>query len=364
MKRREFVRLGLTGFAGLASGSKPKVPIPRVNGGVNVQPVRRLDINAGFTPPLIVPELVDSQMRALYELGFEHVRLTISFNRFGPDFIAAIPYVRASRALGMDVLGTISQFTGFDLVRTLSRNATRDEVLETYDRIFGGELIAASKLITPGRFSAQILNEPTLFLGISPEVYVREYLRPAYYHLKEDDPGITIVSAAAIGSAEGLLRTRRMIETGLEHFCDRVALHIYGTRSLSALRSLTEKPIWVTESGVAATDRHFEWITETFDLIRSEIPQVERMFWYDLFDLQPGGFRLIDLVPAIDGSFEPVAESAATVAYLEERVAAALGGSAAATYRDLVPDIELYLPTEEDFRLIRSTSIGSTTWPS
>jgi hypothetical protein len=364
MHRREFLRAGVFGLAALRSERTSKPAIPRVNGGINVQPVRRLDTGAGFKPPLIVPELVDAQIRALYQLGFEHVRVTISFNRFGSDFVGAIPFVRAARALGMDVLGIVGQYTGFDLVQALSRSETRDEVLETYARIFGDDLLSVSDSVTPGGFALQILNEPTHFLGISPESYVRDFLRPAYYHLKEDDPRIPIVSAASIGSAEGLLRARSMIESGLELFCDRLALHVYGTRFLRELGRLSEKPVWVTESGVGDTARHLEWMTETFDLIRRAIPQVERTFWFQLFDFEPGRFRLIDLEPSIDGTFEIVPESTAALALLQARVETALGGIAAATYRELVPDITLYFPTEEDFRLIRSTSIGAATWPS
>jgi hypothetical protein len=364
MHRRDLLRAGLAGFAALAGRKATSPSIPRTNGGINVQPVRRLDSGAGFTPPLLVQELVDAQIRAVYELGFEHVRVTISFDRFGPDFVAAIPFVRAARALGMDVVGILGQHTGFDLVQALSRSETRDEVLETYARIFGDDLAPAGSAITPGRFSLQILNEPTHFLGIPPETYVREYLRPAYYHLKEDDPRIEIVSAAAIGSAEGLLRARRMIESGLELYCDRLGLHVYGTGLLRELGGLSDKPVWVTETGVPETSRHLAWMTETYDRIRREIPGAERIFWFQLYDFEPGRFRLIDLLPALDGTYRIVPESAAALALLSERIETALAGVVAATYRELVPDVTLYFPTEEDFRIIRSTSIGARTWPS
>ncbi len=110
----------------------------------------------------------------------------------------------------MDVLGVVGQFTGYDLVQAIADPATRDEVFETYVQIFGDAVPAASPAIpAPGGFSVQILNEPTHFLGIAPDAYVRDYLRPAFYHLKEDDPTLRIVAAAAIGSAAGLLQSRR-----------------------------------------------------------------------------------------------------------------------------------------------------------
>lgn len=359
MKRRDFLRLGLTSAAGALVQPAHRPPIPRVNGGINVSPLRRLETNAGFTPPLIIPKLVDLQMKLVYELGFEQLRITISFDNFGPNFLAAIPYVRAARALGIDVVGIVGQFAGADLVRAISNDATRDEVLETYARIFGDFVPAASESIeVPGRFSAQILNEPTHFDGISPEVYVRRFLRPAYLHLKEDDPTIQIVAAAAVSSAEGIVRLQRMMETGLEDVCDRVAFHIYTTRFLERLASLTDKPVWVTESGAEGTERHLDWMTSTFDAIRRVIPTVEQIYWFDLFDLQPNGFRLFDIVRDPISEFRSVPESVEAIEWLQAKVLQAGGGIPQASYEELIPDITLYLPTEEDLRAIESTSFG------
>jgi hypothetical protein len=179
MVRREVLRLAMAALAGQLGSPPPRPPVPRVNGGVNVQPLRRFDLEAGFTPPLIVPELVDAQMQAVYELGFEQIRITIPFGRFGPDFLGAIPYARTARALGIDVLGVISQFTGFDLVQALSRREEREKVLEVYFQIFDSLVPPASEGISPGRFAAQVLNEPTHFLGISPELYSRSRHRPS-----------------------------------------------------------------------------------------------------------------------------------------------------------------------------------------
>ena len=127
MRRREFLLLSATSALGRALRTEAPA-LPRVNGGINIAPVRRFEMNAGFARPIIVPELVALQMRLVYELGFEQMRVTISFERFGPNFLAAIPYVRAARALGIDVLGIVDEFSGFDLVRAISKPATRDEV--------------------------------------------------------------------------------------------------------------------------------------------------------------------------------------------------------------------------------------------
>lgn len=358
MHRRELFKLGLAGLVpGVSTGP---IPVPRVNGGVVINPLRRFESGAGTTEPLIVPRLVDLQMKLVYELGFSHIRIMISFGNFGPDFLAAIPYVRAARALGIEALGIVGEFSGFDLVRAITDDRTRDDVLETYARIFGDFVPSASDAIPhPGRFSAQILNEPTHFIGITPESYVRDFLRPAYLHLKEDDPAIEIVSAAPVSSAEGFLRAQRMIETGVEDVCDRLAFHVYSLRFIERLGRLTTKPVWVTESAAAGSERHLEWRTSGFDEIRRAMPTVDEIFWFDLFDRDPNNFRLFDIVRDPVDDFRAVTESFALVDWLEKRVREASGGRALICYEELVPDIVLYFPTEEDFRLIESTGIGS-----
>jgi len=257
------------------------------------------------------------------------------------------------------VLGIIGEFSGFDLVRAISDDATRDAVLETYARIFGDFVPKASEAIPrPGRFSAQILNEPTHFIGISPQSYVRDFLRPSYLHLKEDDPTIRIVAAAPISTAEGFLRAQAMIETGLEHVCDRIAFHVYSRRFIERLGRLTDKPIWITESGADGTSRHLEWRTAAFEDIRQGIPTAEEIFWFDLFDLNPNAFRLFDIVRDPLEEFRAVPESVALIEWLTARVNQAGPGRTLIAYEELVPDILSYFPAEEDIRLIDAAGLG------
>jgi hypothetical protein len=230
-------------------------------------------------------------------------------------------------------------------------------VLRVYLSIFDDFVPPASPAIEQaGVFAAQVLNEPTNFLGISPRTYVREFLAPAYEHLKNEDPQLNVASAAAVGSAEGILRTRSLLEAGVENFCDRVAYHIYDRRWIPRLAGMTLRPVWVTESGVAGPERHLAWITQTFDDIRGGIEGVEQIFYFELFDFQPNRFRLIDIVAEPDGGFREIVESPAAVAHLASRVAEASRQQSRATYHDLIPDITRYFPTEEDLLLIDATS--------
>ena len=337
-----------------ARSRRKPLTVPRVNGAINVHPVRRFDQVSDFTPPVIVPELVDRQMRQVYELGFERTRTTISFSDFGPDFLAAIPYVRGARALGVDVLGILGQFGfGFDLTRALSDPWKRAVVLDTVLEIFAGEVSPASHQVArAGDFALQILNEPSHFLGLDPGDYVRHFLGPVYRDLKERRSDLVVVSAATVGSRDGVPRLRRMIEAGMERSCDVVAIHVYDLRTLTRLAGLFSKPVWVTESGSFGTGTHLDWFRNTFARIRLEIPEVVHIFYFDLFDNEPGGFRLIDIRqdPAAGAVLE--VESGDLYDFLASRARAALGKRPAVDYAELVPDITRYFPTDHDLALI------------
>lgn len=362
--RRDFLRWSAaSAFVACAGRPAPLrasgalFPLPRVSGGLNVAPLRRLEPNAGLTPPLIEPKLVDLQLQVVYELGFEWIRIPISFNRFGPDFLGAIPYVRAARALGIHVLGIIDQFSGFDLVNALSRRSTREEVLKVYLEIFDSPVAPATSAIpASGSFAAQVLNEPTNFLGIHPVDYVREFLAPSYDRLKEEDPNLVVISAAEVGGVDGVLRMRAMFEAGLERYCDRVAFHVYDEKIISRLSGMARKGVWITESGVRGTERHLDWVTRVFEEISSGISGVEHIFYFILCDLDPGRFRLIEIVRDADEGFRTVVESRPFYDYFASRVRNATEAMPRASYRELIPDITDYFPTEEDLKLIASTS--------
>ncbi len=345
--------LSLAPRAAFARRKRRRRLLPRVNGGINVQPLRRFDEVNDFTPPLIVPELVLLQLRALYELGFESMRMTLSFNGFGPDFFAAIPYVRAARALGIHVLGILGQFGhGFDLYRALADPARRPRVLDAYLRIFATPVQPASKrLQEPGGISLQVLNEPAESRGIHPGDYVLRFLAPTYAELKRMRPDLEVVSAASVGRRAGLLRLRTMLAYGLEGVCDTVGVHVYDDRLIDDLRGLLSLPAAVTESGAHGTANHLPWVTGVFPRIREALVPLRGIYYFDLFDGEPDGFRLMAIEQRPDGSFVSRYESTDLVAYLQERVRGAAGPGRYATFEELVPSLDPYLPTAEDFAI-------------
>lgn len=354
--------MGLSPSTALLAGGKKRrrkrrlPPLPRVNGGMNIQPLRRMDAVSDFTPPLIIPALVQLQMRSVYELGFSSIRITLSFNEFGPDFFAAIPYVRAARALGIDVIGIIDQFgNGFDLHRAISDADRRRRVLQAYHSIFATPVAPATRRVRiTGGFAFQVLNEPTESRSIAASDYVRHFLAPAYTDLKAIDPEMSVVSAATVGRRIGLRRLRDMLASGLEGACDAVALHIYDASLIDDLRGLVRLPVVVTESGALGSANHLPWVQDVFPRIHDTLAPAEEIFFFDLFDFQPDGFRLIEIRPTAPGQFESLVASPALHTYLRDRVQAAAGDHEYATFEQLVPDIGRYFPTDADFATVES----------
>ena len=384
MDRRRFIRLagalpvGLAGCLGhgcaregsLAPGEGAPSPspspspgegivVPKVNGGINLQPLRRLDPRD--PDPTIIPDLVALQLRAVYGLGFDGIRVTAPFSDRA-NFLAAIPYVRAARALGIDAVVVLADFAGLSLARALFDDRRRPAVLRLYEAVFG----VPPAPVRPGlgglgrggigRIAFQILNEPAHFLGVPPEAYVRELLTPCFVALKYDNPDILVVAAAEVGNVDGPPRIRAMLEAGLEYVSDRVAYHIYSRAVIPLLAPHVRSLVWVTESGAAGTGLHLGWVRDTFPEIFNEIPDVTRIFYFDLFDGERGVYRLLDIQPdgptAPMGSggagFRAVVESTDLHGFLVEKVLAKAAGQALIPFDTLIPDIRAYFPSAAD----------------
>jgi len=365
LTRRELLcmpaALALTGLAARshAQETQPPAPfpaLPRVNGGLNLQPIRRAGPLMG-QPPTTGPDLVELQTRILYELGFSSMRITLTFESFNQNFLAAVPYVRAARALGIDVVGVMADFRGFDLVRALVEPRARRRVIEAYLAVYAGSVEAASSAVPRvGSFSLQVLNEPTHFFGIEPSVYVRDFLAPVYADVKRMSPELPVVAAASVGNVDGVLRTREMIQTGLESVCDVVAYHVYSELTLPMLEELSELPVLVTESGAAGPRNHLPWVEGVFPRIRSGIRGVREVFYFDLFDAEPNRWRAIDVRVDEAGVAHPVAESPALLQYWVDRMQSSTE-TPHASFSELVPDFAAFAPTAWDSALVTEAQI-------
>jgi len=349
--RREFLEtLAFAAGLGLrarSAAAQAPLPVPRVNGGINVQPVRLL----GATPdtPGIDPAAVDAQLAAVYAMGFAQARVTVSWNRFGHDFFAAIPYVRACRAMGLDVVAVLSQFTGFDFAQAISQPNLRGPLLRAIVDIFAAPVPPSPGVERAGAIAFQVLNEPVHSLGIAPGVYLSRLLAPSYRVLKDAAPDVPVIAAAEVGVPEGVLRLRAMLQAGLEQSCDELAYHVYDRDVIPLLEGLAHKPVRVTESGADGTALHRAWVETVFPEISARIAGVREIHYYVLFEADaPGRHRLVELATDAAGGLRAVPESAELVALYAERVAHASAGVPRAAYRDLVPDVRLYFPTAED----------------
>lgn len=384
--RRHFLRLtaglpiGLSGFLGQGCGSGggapgapsaggapsgageaggAAVPVPKVNGGINVHTLRRLDSDPHEQGLVIVPDLVALQLRAVYELGFDGIRITAPYGDRS-NFLATIPYVRAARALGIDAVVVLSDFAGFALARALYDDERRGDVLRLYETRFAVPPDPAAPGMGGlgpkgvGRVAFQILNEPANFLGVPPDVYVQYFLTPCFVSLKTDAPDVIVVAAAEVGTLAGAARMRVMLEAGLEGSTDRIAYHVYSRDAIPLLSAHVKELVWITESGASGTALHLPWVRDVFPEMRAQIADTTRIFYYDLFDLDPGAYRLLD-IQREGASYRAVAESTDLYAFYAGNVTAAAAGRPLLAFDTLIPDIRAYFPTAADMQAYDET---------
>ncbi len=326
------------------------IVVPKVNGAINVHSLRCWGCTA--TDETIDPALVALQLSAVYELGFDGFRIAAPLNDRN-TFLSTIAYVRAARALGIDALVLLADFSGLTLARALVDDRRREAILRMYAGIFA----PPPEPVVPGlgsggpkgvgRIAFQILNEPVGFVGIPPEAYVREVLTPCYVDLKQITPQVIVVSAAEAGINAGPPRIRAMLEAGLEGTTDRIAYHVYSREVIPFLPADVRAIVWITESGTVGTGGHLAWVRDVFPEIRAHMPDVLRIFYYDLFDPVRGVYRVLDIEPAGDG-FRALVESRDLHEYWSGRVRTAASGRPLLGFSTLVPDVRAYFPTAAD----------------
>jgi hypothetical protein len=327
--------------------------VPKVNDAINIHPLREPVNESSPLSTRIVPELIARQLELVYELGFDGARFTVPLFVRG-DFFAGLTYARVARSLGIDAVVVISDFAGYQLASALADDRKRPVVLHLYQELMRPVIAPVGPAPRPGRLAFQILNEPGHFLGLPPDLYVQRILIPSFRFVRAVDPENLTVGAAEVGNADGPERMRAMLDAGLEEACDRVAYHVYDRRILPRLRNHVRGLTWVTESGVGDPARHLRWVRDVFPEIRGALPEVSRVFFYDLYDPDPRRFRVIDIVSRA-GGVDVTVESPELVAYWRARIAAAAGPTPLVTFREIVPDMQRFLPTAADARLYDDT---------
>lgn len=221
------------------------------------------------------------QIQALHELGVRRIRITLGLGR---DL--ASPYLNAYPA---EYLGLISDFN----LGVPNAAAWPGQVREAVNR-------------SPGVGVYQVLNEPDVFHGIRPEVYVNDFLRPAWEIIKEIRPSVPVVSAAPANTSGGRIYFFQMTEAGADSYCDFRAVHMYSSNPEIFLAG-TDKPFIVTESGTRNRANHLSWWQNDMAHI-SKVLDTELLYWYVLLDRPDDGLSLISERPGPGGAVQPVSD--------------------------------------------------------
>ena len=128
-----------------------------------------------------------------------------------------------------------------------------------------------------------------------------------------------------------------MFRAGLERCCDRVAFHVYEREAIRYFAGLSSLPVWITESSAAGPERHLDWVTAVYDEIYETLGNVERIFYYDLFDFIPRQFRLFSLAADETGGIGLLPESTRVIDHLARPHRSRHRGSPSRALRDADP---------------------------
>ncbi len=223
--------------------------------------------------------LDELQLKALHELGARRIRITLGLNR---DL--AGPYLGSYPA---EYLGIISDFFKGGIDRAAWPGMVREAVGRS-----------------GGVASLQVLNEPDVFHGMRPEVYVLDYLRPAYEIIREMRPGVPVISAAPANTSGGRIYFYQMTEAGADEYCDFRGVHMYSDNPETYL-SGTDRPFIVTETGTRDRNGHVPWWTGQMAHI-SKVLDTDSLYWYVLLDRPDDGLSLMADSPDGQGNPRPV----------------------------------------------------------
>jgi len=202
------------------------------------------------------------QEDALRRMGTPWIRITLGLVS---DTEAARPYMRAAP----NVLGLVADFRP-----------------GTIEPAGWPDLVEATLRRYPQVRLAELLKAPDQLNGLSPERYVREFLRPGYERIRARLPGVSVVAASPGGDRRRLVDAfRRMTEAGADDVCDLRGVHVYfeDPGTLSAIAGATRRPIIVGETGVNSPGQHVRWYSDVIPQMRSTL-RADLVFWYVLLE--------------------------------------------------------------------------------
>lgn len=234
----------------------------------------------------------------MYWSDIEKVRNTFSFTP-GHDV-----YIKSALRRGIKPLIILDY--GNDLYGGTPRDSASREAFGRYCKAVVGRYAPL------GVKDYEIWNEPNVCVpgfctwspGPNPSEYV-ELLKVAYRACKAVDAGINVIGCATspldepetLQKIPGAVFISRVFQLGGGDYMDAVSFHLYpfGRTPEQAmdyeceriLSSIGDKPMWITETGYPTVQTSEEdqanFIVRIYLLGRS-IPQLRRIFWYDLQD--------------------------------------------------------------------------------
>jgi len=207
--------------------------------------------------------LAGAQIEALRELGIRRVRLTLGLHN---DL--AGQYLRGYDA---EYIGLVADY--------------RDPIP---DPSAWPGLVRRAVERAPGLFCYEILNEP---VSLSAQVYVEQYLKPAYQIIKGINSAYQVAAAAPTGTSGGRIDFYEMTTAGADTWCDYRAAHVYADNPEYYLAG-TGRPFLITETGAQDPARHVDWWARTMTHI-SGVLETDRLYLYTLADSEDSGWALI-----------------------------------------------------------------------
>lgn len=256
MNRRRFLRTAALTAAGAAlAGCDIKRMLDRIADGkerlwgMNIHPLGG--------------EVADAQIEAARAMGIRRVRITLGLHEDLAGY-----YLRSLRA---QFVGLVDDFRGSPPPASQ-----------------WPALVRATVQRAPGLDCYEILNEP---ISLAPEVYVQDYLRPAYEIVKRISPGSRVAAAAPTGTSAGLTYFYELTRAGADDWCDLRAAHVYGDKPEYYMLN-TSRRLLVTETGVADPALHVDWWSRTM-VNTDTVLDPEEQFFYVLADTEDSGFAII-----------------------------------------------------------------------
>jgi hypothetical protein len=152
----------------------------------------------------------------------------------------------------------------------------------------------------------EVSNAGVNRVPVTPEYYMSQFRR-LYDYVRATNPGVTLASAATVGSGtDGSSELEQFFKLGLLDMDAVVTINVYSNTALSGYATVVDKyaarlagkRLWVTETGSSNPDNHIAWVQEFYPRLANAV-HPEMICWYALWGgdgAGDNGFGLLDRV--------------------------------------------------------------------